>query len=275
MIDYCDPDPKGDVELVLKTSDVPFALWDAAFDFQTLADNAENDRFRSTPDVLKPKFLEPGVFHGKKKMKTHRELQAAEPVNGHEGIERLSTQDADLPEPDRPSSAPFALLSLNEGLELPEIRMRVSSRHLTLASTYFERMLRSKWKEGHTLASNGSVSIPVMDCDPQSLMILMNIIHGHTRKVPRSVSLDMLARIAVLVDYFECAEAAELFTDTWIDHLKEPLPTTYGRSLILWTCVAWVFRKPAVFTRVTAVAQKQSYEPIQTLGLPIPQNIVG
>jgi len=64
MIDYCDPDPKGDVELVLKTSDVPFALWDAAFDFQRLADNAENDRFGSTPDVLKPKFLEPGVFHG-------------------------------------------------------------------------------------------------------------------------------------------------------------------------------------------------------------------
>jgi hypothetical protein len=270
-----DPDPEGDVVLVLKDLDIPFAVWDETFDIPTLPDHCL---------VQRPKFLEPGVFHGTKKgKKNHQALQTAEPVNNEEivlsEVAGPSAQDADppippsLPPPQSPTLS--ASLSYNEALEPPEIRVRVSSRHLTLASPYFKRMLKGDWKEGCTLTADGCVSVRVMDCDPESLMIIMNIIHGHTRKVPRSVSLDMLTKIAVLIDYYECAEAVELFTDTWIDYLKGPLPTTYGRSLILWTCISWVFRKSALFKTVTTVAQMQSYEPIQTLGLPIPQSIVG
>ena len=103
----------------------------------------------------------------------------------------------------------------------------------------------------------------------------MNIIHGHTRKVPRSVSLEILAKFAVLVDYYECFEAVEVFTDMWINELKEDLPKTYSRDLILWIWISWVFRQAEQFTATTGIALKQSRGPIQTLGLPIPERIVG
>jgi hypothetical protein len=93
------------------------------------------------------------------------------------------------------------------------VRMRVSSSHLILASSYFKRMLRGGWKEDCTLCAEGCLTIYVEDWDPDALLILMNIIHGHTRKVPRTVSLEMLAKLAVLVDYYECIEVVEVLSE--------------------------------------------------------------
>lgn len=39
------------------------------------------------------------------------------------------------------------------------------------------------------------------DWDADALLILMHIMHGQTRRVPRSVSLELLAKIAVLPDH--------------------------------------------------------------------------
>jgi hypothetical protein len=153
--------------------------------------------------------------------------------------------------------------------------MRVSSSHLALASPYFKRMLRGGWKEGHTLRSDGGVHLDVKEWDHEALLILMNIIHGHTRKVPRLVSLEVLAKIAVLVDYYECVEVVEVFSDMWINQLEKQPPRIYSRDLILWICISWVFRLSKQFTVATRIALKQSRGPIQTLGLPIPGGVVG
>jgi hypothetical protein len=227
-----------------------------------------------------------GCLGKRKEVERQQALQPgkpAEPVDTQGTLLSLevvgpSRRDVGPPESDQPTQNPPPLSPLSSTLSLdehPETRLRVSSRHLTLASPYFKRMLKGPWREGNELASDGRVSIPMEVCDSPSLVILMNIIHGHTRKVPRSVDLDMLAKISVLVDLYECAEAVELFADTWIDQLKNDLPTTYVRDLILWTCISWVFRKSAEFKKLTAIAQMQSQEPIQTLGLPIPGRIVG
>jgi hypothetical protein len=153
--------------------------------------------------------------------------------------------------------------------------MRVSSCHLILASPYFKQMLRGGWKEDCTLSAEGCLTIYEEDWDPDALLILMNVIHGHTRKVARSVSLEMLAKLAVLVDYYECLEVVEVFSEIWIDQLEKGLPTTYSRDLILWICISWVFRHPLRFNVATGIALMQSKKPIQTLGLPIPETIVG
>jgi hypothetical protein len=74
--------------------------------------------------------------------------------------------------------------------------------------------------EGHTLSSQGHVEFRMDEKDSEAMLLVMNIIHGRARRVPRSVDLDVLTRLAVLVDYLECHEAIEPFSDRWIDDLK-------------------------------------------------------
>ncbi|KAF2183283.1 hypothetical protein K469DRAFT_710815 [Zopfia rhizophila CBS 207.26] len=104
----------------------------------------------------------------------------------------------------------------------------------------------------------------------------MNVLHLRNRQDPRKVTLEMLAKIAVLIDYYECSEAVEIFSGMWIDELKNhtPIPRTYCRDLVLWICIAWVFRLPEQFRQVTAVAVKSKYS-ILTLELPAPWSIIG
>lgn len=85
----------------------------------------------------------------------------------------------------------------------------------------------------------------------------------------------MLAKIAVLVDYYECFEALELFVDIWIEKLSRNLPTEYGRDLVLWLATSWVFSKDTLFQAITKVALMESSGLLQTLYLPIPQRLVG
>ena len=157
---------------------------------------------------------------------------------------------------------------------LDHVKLRASSRHLSLASPYFNRMLKGQWKEAETLRADGLISVVVKDVDTDALIILMNIIHGRTRSVPKEVNLETLAKIAVIVDIYECAEAVEVFTDMWIAHLRDTLPSLYSRETMLWICISWVFRHSDTFQSATSAAIKHSNSPIQHLGLPIPSSVV-
>jgi hypothetical protein len=152
-----------------------------------------------------------------------------------------------------------------------EIHYHVSSRHLRLASTRFESMLsRGNWKEGLPNEKDGLYHISAEDWDKEALLILLNVLHHHNRQVPRSVSLEMLARIAVLIDYYDCAEAVEFCTERWVESLRKTstVPLSLCRELLLWMCIAWVLRLPHEFTQATAVAIKGNGR-LSTLGLPI------
>ncbi len=107
------------------------------------------------------------------------------------------------------------------------VRIRVSSKHLALASSYFRRNLRSGMLESKTIGSEGRVKFHMDELDSGAMLIAMNIIHGRTRQVPRSVDLELLTKLAVLVDYLECHESIEPFSDGWIDGLKAGIPITY------------------------------------------------
>jgi hypothetical protein len=95
--------------------------------------------------------------------------------------------------------------------------------------------------------------------------------------VPRLIDLELLAKVAVLVDYYKCYEAVELFVELWLRELKGelPLPKQVCRELILWLCVSWVFGDADVFTSVTSIAVRYCQGPLETLGLPIPKSVVG
>ncbi|KAK6206184.1 hypothetical protein QIS74_13603 [Colletotrichum tabaci] len=151
-----------------------------------------------------------------------------------------------------------------------EIKYLVSSRHLTLASTKFEAEFKGPWMEGSVKNIDGCYPIDASEWDPDALLILMRVIHGQTRSIPRQVGLEMLAKIAVLVDDYNSSEVVEVFANIWIDALKDKLSTQYGRDDVLWLLISYVFQQEDIFLQMTKIAVTQSTGPVPTLELPIP-----
>lgn len=155
------------------------------------------------------------------------------------------------------------------------IGMRVSSRHLALASPVFMRMFNGNWHEAREIRSEGIVVLIMDIWDVDITLILMNILHGYAPQVPRKVDLDTLAKIAVMVDYYQCRGAVEVFADIWVDGLKADMPKAFGKPVLQWICIAWVFRKPTEFFAATRVTLVQSPGVVHAYGLPIPNRVIG
>lgn len=154
----------------------------------------------------------------------------------------------------------------------------VSSRHLIVASPWFRRALaKEKWSESVKDEKDNLIHLEADDWDSDIFLVLMNIIHLENRKVPQEISLEGLAKMAVLVDYYECDEAVEHFTDKWKQHLGTavPIPATYCRDLTLWIWIAWVFDWQEQFGNATLIAVKYCSGPMDALGLPIPERVTG
>lgn len=102
----------------------------------------------------------------------------------------------------------------------------------------------------------------------------MRVLHGLNREVPRKITLEMLAKIAILVDYYQCHEAVELAVIMWIDAFKDCLPLKGDRDLVLWLLVSSTFRQTETFRSITKTAIEESRAPLPALDLPISQNVI-
>ncbi|KAK1450737.1 hypothetical protein CCUS01_02193 [Colletotrichum cuscutae] len=164
------------------------------------------------------------------------------------------------------------------GQDRPEeqvVKFLVSSRHLALASRYFFAKLSGPWMEASIKHIDGCYHMDASDWDSDALLILMQVIHGKTRSVPRRIDLEMLAKLAVLVDYYDCHEVIEVYCPVWIESLRDTLPAEYGRDVILWLLISCVFKQDSIFQQMTQVAVSKSDDPIRTMELPIPLTVVG
>ena len=107
-------------------------------------------------------------------------------------------------------------------------------------------------------------------------LILMMIIHGRTRAVPRKLSLKRLSEMAVLVDYYECYEVVEVFSDMWIHAGQERMS---GLSTIIdkerWLFISWVFQRSAIFRESSHYLQRHGKDKLLTKELPIPGHVQG
>lgn len=86
------------------------------------------------------------------------------------------------------------------------LKIRASSKHLSLACPQFTRTLHSGFQESHSLHEKGHLTLEIDNWDPAAFLVLMLILHGRTRPVPRRLSLSKLVDFAILVDYYECYE---------------------------------------------------------------------
>ena len=155
------------------------------------------------------------------------------------------------------------------------VRMRVSSKHLTLASGYFKAALEGGWKESTATCPHSHRVLDAEDWDVCAMEIFLNIIHGRTNCVPKTVSLEMLAKIGVLVDYYRSLNVVQFFAQVWIENMRCMVPASYSTELILWVFVSWVFREPVVFETTTRIAAEGSQGLVSAMGLPIPQKVIG
>ncbi|KXH37002.1 hypothetical protein CSIM01_00066 [Colletotrichum simmondsii] len=332
-------DPNGDVILVLRNPNAPFAVWDTSlcsgeesatkhgptvdtlglfcntpkFQFHVNDPWRWNKVLQDEPESTLPDVNDDwGTLRSRKAAKKKKnkvkksllfeDLPEAPPNGDHEvpsvdfisaGPSESSVNHASAfleaeeatevteayeephPEVSRESEPEADLATEPEAPNEPIARYLVSSRHLALASRYFSAKLSGSWKEAAVKHIDGCYHMDATDWDSEALLILMKVIHGKTRSVPRQMDLEMLAKLAVLVDYYDCHEVIEIYCPAWIGHLRNKLPVDYGRDMVLWLLISHVFQQDDIFQQMTQVAVLKSAGPVRTMELPIPSSLVG
>ncbi|KAF5688928.1 hypothetical protein FDENT_4644 [Fusarium denticulatum] len=134
-----------------------------------------------------------------------------------------------------------------------EVRIRVSSRHLILASCFFRSALGGPWREASTTSSffgKPLRQIIAYEWDAVAFALVLDIIHGRHRGVPRFVDIMLLTRIATIVDFYHCQEVVQIFGDHWygIDNL---LWSEYSSRTLMWLFISWVFSGEDAFNKAT------------------------
>ncbi|KAF5660007.1 hypothetical protein FHETE_9174 [Fusarium heterosporum] len=101
-----------------------------------------------------------------------------------------------------------------------KIEFQVSTKHLSIASPVFSKMIQGNFQE---LQPNdkGLLEIRASDWNTRALLILLDIIHGHHCQVPRKLDLDTITQVGFLVDYYDCLEIVKVFFDHWDTHLSD------------------------------------------------------
>ncbi|KUJ15812.1 uncharacterized protein LY89DRAFT_96922 [Mollisia scopiformis] len=138
------------------------------------------------------------------------------------------------------------------------VHMLVSSKHLILASSVFKAMFRPGFRESLPRVSEGQMELDLPDDDPAAFEILLNIIHGHVRKVPDKITLEMLIKLSVLVDKYQVLEVTELHVRSWMPKLRLSLPTEFSPSVICLMSISWVFKMKENFKELTSIAERGS-----------------
>lgn len=71
---------------------------------------------------------------------------------------------------------------------------------------------------GATLAVCSSVEIPIEDDDPEALSTLCQVLHFRNDSVPRKPDLELILKVAMHVDKYNCAEEFKPSAECWLSH---------------------------------------------------------
>ncbi|KAF2017796.1 hypothetical protein BU24DRAFT_449394, partial [Aaosphaeria arxii CBS 175.79] len=265
-------DPLADTVITLHNPGAPFALWKESLD--GLADDEDLSDVEEDTKSAVPSVNEMMTKHSI--LEYEYEMKESTIRSSDGGSEATAAPIADNGVP--ASSAVLDSESTVEGEMGNEVQYFVSSRHLMLVSPWFRRRFTSDtFSESKPSALDGRYHYSASDWDEEALLILLNIIHLRTRKVPASISLEMFAKIAVIADYYELEDEQALDRNVkdWTANIwaNSYFPKIYCRDLVLWICISRIFCLREQFEQATAVAIKASWGWIQDLGLPIHEGI--
>ncbi|KAJ4060463.1 hypothetical protein NW761_002509 [Fusarium oxysporum] len=187
------------------------------------------------------------------------------------------------------------LPSFDSSEETVEVRIRVSSFHMKLASPMFERMLNGPWRESTSPESSSTpappgnsvhLDAPIEAADEppavpgvigaftsssstspttafrireviahgwnaDALLVVLNVIHGINDQVPRELSVEFLAEIASIVNYYHCQRAMQFAGEVWQLRMYT-FPSRYGMRCIVWLSIAWAFGWEEFFDKLAS-----------------------
>ncbi|KAF3926411.1 hypothetical protein AA313_de0205172 [Arthrobotrys entomopaga] len=152
----------------------------------------------------------------------------------------------------------------------PERRKVLASSHiLTIASSYFRALLApDRFSEGIVFQQHKNIELQMFEDDPNAVITVCNILHMQSRRIPPSLSGDQLAEVAIVLDKYDCVDAAWAWTRLWMsgDTAKVELEEDGGRGgdagagnainlmitkekdlLSKWLFIAWAFKDTSVF----------------------------
>lgn len=153
-----------------------------------------------------------------------------------------------------------------------KIEATVSSRHLTLASDVFRAMFNGNFRE--RISPGGGIKrVSLPDDDADAMVILLNIIHGLSRKVPKTIGLRTFVAIAILVDKYQLLETIDVYADRWFPTLWASAEYQTPVGLAKWIFLSWLFKKSFQFEMLTCWAIYKVDKVDWDHGLPIPETI--
>ncbi|KAJ6259755.1 hypothetical protein Dda_5395 [Drechslerella dactyloides] len=153
----------------------------------------------------------------------------------------------------------------------PDRRKVLASSHiLTIASSYFRALLApDRFSEGIAFQQHKNIELQMFEDDPGAVITVCNILHLQSRRIPSSLSGDQLAEVAIVLDKYDCVDAAWAWTRLWMSggtakvELEEDgggrgadsasgnainLMITKEKDLLSkWLYIAWAFKDTAVF----------------------------
>ncbi|KAJ6015255.1 hypothetical protein N7540_009846 [Penicillium herquei] len=206
------------------------------------------------------------------------EPNVEEPNFTEPNVEEFAAEDsaAEYPTPEEPDVEESAAEEdFTEASNSNIFRIQVSAKHMILASPVFKNMLTGGWKESITFAKKGSVEVDAESWNLEALLVVLRAIHGQHYNVPQKITLEMLAQVAVIADYYKCKEPLHILKDIWIRNLDEKIPKAFSRDLVLWLWISWFFQLPSQFKVSTSIAMSHSDGRIGSWGLPVSYQVIG
>lgn len=250
--------PGGDILLQLPKHSPPFAIWDLPLNIMVVTQEVVTADTSGESETSGSGFSEDGAAED------DYVRGPSTCASGDSASRQFSERESEIQETTDQDDV---------------VEMLVSSFHLIAASPYFRRMLLGNWRESVEYQRHGCTRV-YADWDVNAMRILMKILHKDVWVNTSSISVETLARLAVLADYYECADAVRPFVEACI--AQDPqmkvaaLGSTleYNRTSIMWLCISWIFRQPYQFGIVSQAVVYHAYEPIRTIELPIPPKVI-
>nr|POF03866.1 hypothetical protein CFP56_21622 [Quercus suber] len=128
------------------------------------------------------------------------------------------------------------------GLRKP-VGLRCSSHILTMTSPVFKTLLAD--------AGDREAQLHLPEDDGDALLLLCNLLHLRNDALPSRLPADLLYRVAVLADKYDCSTAAGRATMGWFDGLLRQPGTMTRLDLPRIIQAAYFLNEPTSFVRFT------------------------
>lgn len=155
----------------------------------------------------------------------------------------------------------------------PRFLYLVSSERLQRTSRYFRAALSGRWSVD--VGPDGLKRMAASDWDPEALWNVLLVLHGRTVDLPMDMSLEMLAQVALIADYYGCEGAVSPIAVMWLGSKGDFLDDGADYEIAVLIFVSLVFGMQYEFSRATSIVMERRFEPISTNGLPIPEELIG